>query len=163
MTQNCMRHPAIPRCIHTPNLGFLEPHRFTTDGILYFEEAFNDQPLFDKIVGILIQNSIRCDKDRQYVAVHWDMPNEPIYAEKKHSMHLNCLLITTCIGLLFSVYTVKPVLSGHTKRRPKLVFKTDYRLMQVKSIAECSKGSILQYFRHSLSYHLSLRSLFCLF
>ena len=35
--------------------------------------------------------------------------------------------------------------------------------MQVKSIAECSKGSILQYFRPSLSYRLSLRSLFCLF
>ena len=35
--------------------------------------------------------------------------------------------------------------------------------MQVKSIAECSKGSILQYFPPSLSYHLSLRSLFCLF
>ena len=34
--------------------------------------------------------------------------------------------------------------------------------MKVKSIAECSKGSILQYFRPSLSYHLSLRSLFCL-
>ena len=50
----------------------------------------------------------------------------------------------------------------HSKRRPKLVFKTDYRLMQVKSIAECSKGSILQYFQPSLSYHLSLRSLFCL-
>ena len=33
--------------------------------------------------------------------------------------------------------------------------------MQVKSIAECSKGSILQYFRPS-SYHLSLKSLFCL-
>ena len=32
-----------------------------------------------------------------------------------------------------------------------------------KSIAECSKGSILQYFRPSLSYRLSLRSLFCLF
>ena len=28
--------------------------------------------------------------------------------------------------------------------------------MQVKSIAECSKGSILKYFRPSLSYHLSL-------
>ena len=39
-----------------------------------------------------------------------------------------------------------------------LVFKTDYHLMQVKSIAECSKGSILQYFRPSLSYHSSLRS-----
>ena len=31
--------------------------------------------------------------------------------------------------------------------------------MQVKSIAQCSKGSILQYFRPSLSYQLSLRSL----
>ena len=35
--------------------------------------------------------------------------------------------------------------------------------MQVKNIAECSKGSILQYFQPSLSYHLSFRSLFCLF
>ena len=35
--------------------------------------------------------------------------------------------------------------------------------MHVKSIAECSKGSILQYFRPSLNYHLSFRSLFCLF
>ena len=52
---------------------------------------------------------------------------------------------------------VKPVLSGHSKRRPKIVSKTDYRLMQVNSI-----GSILQYFQTSLSYHLSLRSLFCL-
>ena len=59
--------------------------------------------------------------------------------------------------------TVKPVLSDHSRRRPKLVFKTDLRLMQVKSIAECSNGSILQYFRPSLSYLLSLRSLFCLF
>ena len=31
--------------------------------------------------------------------------------------------------------------------------------MQVKSIAECSNGSILQYFRPSFSYHLSVRSL----
>ena len=59
--------------------------------------------------------------------------------------------------------TVKPVLSDHSKRRQKLVFKTAYRLMQVKSIAEYSKGSILQYFRPSLSYYLSLRSFFCLF
>ena len=35
--------------------------------------------------------------------------------------------------------------------------------MQVKSIAECSNGSILQYFRPSLSYHLTVRFLFCLF
>ena len=61
------------------------------------------------------------------------------------------------------MYTVKPVLSDQSKRRPKLVFKTDYRLIQAKSIAECSPWSILQHFRPSLSYHLSLRSLFCLF
>ena len=35
--------------------------------------------------------------------------------------------------------------------------------MQVKSIAECFKGSILQYFLPSLRYHFSLRSWFCLF
>ena len=35
--------------------------------------------------------------------------------------------------------TVKPVLSGHFKKDQNLVFKADYRLMQVKSIAECSK------------------------
>ena len=62
-----------------------------------------------------------------------------------------------------SACTVKSVLSGHSKRRPNMVFKADYRLMQVKSIAECSKGSILQYFRPSLSYHSLLISLFCLF
>ena len=37
--------------------------------------------------------------------------------------------------------TVKPVLSGHSKKRQKLFFKTDYRLKQVKSIAECSIGA----------------------
>ena len=41
--------------------------------------------------------------------------------------------------LLFLIITVKPVLSGHSKEDQKLVSKTDYRLMQVKSIAECSK------------------------
>ena len=51
--------------------------------------------------------------------------------------------------------TVKSVLTGHSKRTQKLFFKTDYHLMQVKSIAECSKGSILQYFRPSLSNHFS--------
>ena len=35
--------------------------------------------------------------------------------------------------------------------------------MQVRSIAECSNESILQYFRPSISYHLSVGSLFCLF
>ena len=31
--------------------------------------------------------------------------------------------------------TVKPVLSGYSKKMTQIGFKTDYRLMQVKSIA----------------------------
>ena len=57
----------------------------------------------------------------------------------------------------------KTCLKDRSQKAKKMVFKTNYRLMQVKSIAECSKGSILQYFRPSLSYHLSLRSSLCLF
>ena len=47
---------------------------------------------------------------------------------------------------------------SHSQKDRKLVFKTNYRLMQVKSFTECAKWSILQYFRSSFSYHLSLRS-----
>ena len=43
------------------------------------------------------------------------------------------------------------------------MFKTNYRILQVKSIAECSKSSILLYFKPSLSYHLSLRSVLSIF
>ena len=39
----------------------------------------------------------------------------------------------------------------------KLVFKTNYRLIQLKSIAECSKENILQCFRTSLSYHYVIK------
>ena len=60
-------------------------------------------------------------------------------------------------------YTAKPVENGHSQKDHKLVFKTNYRLMQFKSIAECSNGSILQYFRPVLSNHLSFRSLFVYF
>ena len=66
---------------------------------------------------------------------------------------------SSCPNVIYSKTCVKPPLS----KDRKLVLKTNYCLMQDKSIAECSKGSIQQYFRPSLSYHLSLRSLFCLF
>ena len=69
---------------------------------------------------------------------------------------------THCLSRVMYTYS-KTCVKQPPSKRPKLVFKTNYRLMQVKSIAECSKGSILQYFQPSLSYHLSVRSLFCLF
>ena len=62
-----------------------------------------------------------------------------------------------------SQITVKPVLSGHCQKDQKWLFKTNYRLMQAKSIAECSNGSTLQYFRPSFSYHFPIRPLFCHF
>ena len=42
------------------------------------------------------------------------------------------------------ISTVKPVLSGHSKRRLNIGFNTDYRLMQVKTIAERSKGTFIK-------------------
>ena len=39
--------------------------------------------------------------------------------------------------------TVKPFKNSHSKKHQKLVFKTNYCLMQVKSIAECSKDSAI--------------------
>ena len=67
--------------------------------------------------------------------------------QTKHSCHFGSMLYLhtdkdTCMNIciLTAEYTVKTVLSGHSKK------KTNYHLMQVKSIAECSRGSILQYF-----------------
>ena len=59
-------------------------------------------------------------------------------------------------------YTVKPVLSSHWKRRPKIVFQDRLSLNAGQKYCMLQE-SILQYFRPSLSYHLSLRPLFCLF
>ena len=69
-------------------------------------------------------------------------------------------MVTHCTRLF---NTVKPVLGGHSQKDQKWVLKTNYRLMQVNSIAESSKGSILQYFQPALSYHMAFRPLFCLF
>ena len=67
-------------------------------------------------------------------------------------------------NIIYLYYTVTPVLSGHSKRRPKLVFKTVYRSRQVtNTYCRILQENIMHYIRHSLSFHLSSRSLFCLF
>ena len=70
---------------------------------------------------------------------------------------------TWCYYNYYEALYSKTCLKGHSQKDQKWVFKTNYRLMQVKSIAECSKGSILQYFRPALKYNLALRPLFCLY
>ena len=44
------------------------------------------------------------------------------------------------------IYTIKHVLSNHSNKDRKLAFKNNYRLMQVKSITECSKGAFCNTF-----------------
>ena len=101
--------------------------------------------------------------DSEYVYGSLFCNDKKVWCQLKHH---HTIATWECKWMSMSIYqdTVWPVLSGHSKRTPKrAAFKTDNRLMQVKVIAECSKGSILQYFWPSLSYHLSLRPLFCLF
>ena len=50
------------------------------------------------------------------------------------------------IYIICHVYTVKSVLSSHSKIDKTKVLKTNGSLMKVKTIAECSPWSILQYF-----------------
>ena len=50
-----------------------------------------------------------------------------------------------------TLITVKPVLSGHSKIDKTKVVMAIGCLMKVKSIAECSLWSILQYFWPALS------------
>ena len=75
------------------------------------------------------------------------------------SMYYTPLAFVSCkpsaLHCKFSKTCVKRPLS----KRPKFVFKVNYRIMQVKRFAE---WSILQYFRPSLRYHLSVRPLVCL-
>ena len=79
-----------------------------------------------------------------------------------HGYTLSVVMSIICNSNTLCLYSKTCVKRPPQKDR-KLVFKTNYRLMQVKSTAECSMGSILQYFRPSLSYHLLLKPLFCLF
>ena len=71
-------------------------------------------------------------------------------------------LIVTLLSLLTDTYS-KTCVKQPLSKIPKIGFQDQLSLNAGQSIAECSKGSILQYFRPSLSYHLSLRSLFYLF
>ena len=48
-------------------------------------------------------------------------------------------------GYAYALSTaVKPEWNVHSQKGQKLFFNTNYRLMQVKSFAECSFGTILQ-------------------
>ena len=56
--------------------------------------------------------------------------------------------------------TVKPVLRGHSKIDKTKILMTNGSSMEVKSIAECSKGSILQYFLTCIKQNSVLKTNF---
>ena len=72
-----------------------------------------------------------------------------------------CSAISGCFQ---GATTVKPDLNSHSNEDKKLVFKTDYYLMQVISIAECSnREHSAIFFFPALSDNQSLGPLFSIF
>ena len=76
--------------------------------------------------------------------------------------YMHTLICSSCEKKSTIQYTVKPVLSGHSKRRPKIGFQDRLLLNVGQKYCRMLQESILQYFQPSLSYHLSLRTLFSL-
>ena len=68
----------------------------------------------------------------------------------------------TCSNTLYTMYSKTYILSSHSKR-PQIGFQDRSSLNAGQKYCRMLQESILQYFRPSLSYHLSLRPLFCLF
>ena len=82
-------------------------------------------------------------------------------SDQKHGLFPTCLRDNF---YTFAIITVKPVLSGHSKKKTKnWLSRPIISLNAGQKYCKMLLWSILQYFRPSLSYHLSLRPLFCLF
>ena len=96
--------------------------------------------------------------------MHLFWPNmRPRYCYCLISSHEGILTYVTASSLrsiLLNLTKVKPVLRGHSKRRPKIGFQDRSSLNACQNYCRVLQGSILQYVRPSLSYHLSLRYFF---
>ena len=100
---------------------------------------------------MVTKNARRAQSNKNLILLHSDRPNCIVLASLSAIGFKN--------NFAYAVYKYsKTCVKRPLSRRPEMVFKTDYHLMQVKSIAECSKGSILQYFRPSLMYQLSFKT-----
>ena len=87
-------------------------------------------------------------------------PTIVLYCKQNFKSHMN--YPSSKISVLYK-YS-KTCLKWPLSKRPKIVFQDQlsFNASQKYCNAECSKGSILQYFLPLLSYHVSLRPLFCL-
>ena len=81
-------------------------------------------------------------------------------------MQLCCICILNCliVNLLMLIYKYsKTCLKPSLTKRPNIDFQDRLSLNTGQKYCRMLQESIQQYFRPSLSYHLSLRPLFCLF
>ena len=118
------------------------------------------KPLAPKLKHLVpkLVHQTSCTKARTTNLLHQTLCTKPCATNLVHQT----LCIKPCAPNLMLPLRKYSTVACVKRPLSKLFFKTNYHLMQDKSIAECSKGSILQYFWPSLSYQLSLRSLFCL-
>ena len=109
--------------------------------------------------SMAIRNWVNCLESTAVCSVKWTF-------ECKNMIFILTIILNMCLRCLkepsdwdsshpqhmfWLRNTVNPVLSGHSKRTQKLFFKIDYRIMQVKNIAECSQGA----YCYTLDLHLA--------
>ena len=68
-----------------------------------------------------------------------------IFLSYKHT-HDGFLYSSISLLKMSILFTVKPVLSSHSKEHQKLVFKTDYLLMKVKVLQNAPRGAFCNTF-----------------
>ena len=73
------------------------------------------------------------------------------------------LCLTIVMLNIFTLIYSKTCVKRPLSKRPKIGFQDQFLLNAGQKYCRMLQESILQYFRPSLSYHLSLRPLFCLF
>ena len=83
--------------------------------------------------------------------------------EIDHEIFYMAILLLPLIQEGLVSVTVKPVLSGHSKKRPKIGFQDRLSFNAGQKYCRMLQESILQYFLPAFSKHLSFRPLFCLF
>ena len=89
----------------------------------------------------------------------WDQTHDPGSAVRLASVarHVTDCAMQPGYDKHLNLSTVKPFLSGHSKRRPKIGFQDRLLLNAGRKYCRMLQESILQYFRPSFNYHLSLR------
>ena len=108
------------------------------------------------------------ERNRLFISFNYQLTLMEMKAEIRdrimsHEKPVVAALYNTVYNQVCNCLYSKTVLSCHSKRGPKNVFQDRLSLKCRSKVLQNALWSILQYFRPSLSYHLSYGPLFCLF